>query len=1092
MSTNVPLARIPQPPEKLLLGNLLALSPTTPIQDMVRLAREYGPIYRLAMRGRVVLVVSGHELVDELSDEKRFDKTIRGALGLVRRFGGDGLFTAKTQETNWSKAHNILLPNFGQRAMQGYHPMMLDIAEQLALKWERLNADEEIDVVRDMTSLTVDTIGLCGFNYRFNSFYHDTEHPFVRAMAGALGTTMDELGDVPMEKLVRKSRRRQLQDDIRVMNETVDQIIKDRRASGEDLSTKADLLSYMLSGVDKKTGERLDDLNIRYQIITFLIAGHETTSGLLSFAIYALLNHPDVLARAYEEVDRVLGYDTSVKPTFAEVNQLSYISQILKETLRLWPTAPAYSIYPYQDTIIGGKYKVKRSHHVTVLLPMLHRDPTVWGEQAEVFNPDNFNSEKEARRPANAYKPFGNGQRACIGRQFALQEATLVLGMILQRFKLIDHTRYQLQIKESLTMKPDGFKIKIRLRESVARGQSQVSNLKSRRATSASSAMQISNLKSEISTQAPAPAHDTPLLVLYGSNMGTAEEIARRMGQDAEENGFVVKIAPLDDYAGRLPKEGMLAIVSSSYNGLPPDNAVKFCEWLRDGDMDEDALKGVTYAVFGCGNRDWAATFQAVPRFIDERLAARGARRIYPHGEGDARDDFDGQFQRWYHPLRRAVARELGVRMEAEEIPGARPLYKLEIVPGRQMSPFVDSFGARAMTVLVNRELHRKDGDQASDRSTRHIELELPEGETYRAGDHLGVIPHNIDAVVKRVASRFGFDRDAYIRLRRLTNRKTFLPVEQTISVYRLLGDYVELQDVATRSQIQTLVAYTECPPEKISLEAWVGDDETSQARYKVDVLAKRKSLIDLLEEFPACQLPFEVYLEMLAPLRPRYYSISSSPLAEERSCSITVAVVEGPARSGHGEFAGVCTNYLRRQAEGSVIYAFVKDTKSAFRLPDDPGVPIIMIGPGTGLAPFRGFLQERAALKAEGAEIGKSLLFFGCRHPQQDFIYEEELLRFEQQGVTTLATSFSRVEGQQKCYVQNEIYARRDEVWQMIEDGAIVYVCGDAARMAPDVRRTFAAVYREKTGAGETEAERWLNDLAAQNRYLVDVWAAS
>jgi cytochrome P450 / NADPH-cytochrome P450 reductase len=1101
MSTNRPLARIPQPPEKLLLGNLLALSATTPVQDMVRLAREYGPIYRLAMRGKVVLVVSGHELVEELSDEKRFDKTIRGALGLVRRFGGDGLFTSKTQEPNWSKAHNILLPNFGRRAMQGYHPMMLDIAEQLVLKWERLNSDEEIDVVRDMTSLTVDTIGLCGFGYRFNSFYHDAEHPFVRAMAGALGTTMDELRDMPMENLVRKSRDRQLQDDIRTMNETVDQIIKDRRASGEDLTSKSDLLGYMLSGVDKKTGERLDDLNIRYQIITFLIAGHETTSGLLSFAIHALLNHPEVLARACEEADRVLGADPTVKPTYAQVNQLTYISQILKETLRLWPTAPAYSIYPYEDTIIGGKYKVKKRHSITVLLPMLHRDPSVWGEQAEVFNPDHFSPEREAALPANAWKPFGNGQRACIGRQFALQEATLVLGMILQRFKLIDHTRYQLKIRESLTMKPDGFKIRVGVRSQEAVGSGQGSGVREKES-------EISNLRSQISNRPLAPdprsrrapsassamttAHETPLLVLYGSNMGTAEEIARRIGQDAEENGFVVRVAPLDDYAGRLPKSGLLAIVSSSYNGLPPDNAVKFCEWLGSSEPSDDALAGVTYAVFGCGNRDWAATFQAVPRFIDERLQALGARRIYPHGEGDARDDFDGQFHRWYQPLRAAVARELGIRIEAEEALGARPLYKLEIVPGRQMSPFVDSFTAGPMTVRVNRELHRKDGEHASDRSTRHIELELPTGVTYRAGDHLGVIPHNNERVVKRVAARFGFDRDVYIRLRRTTNRKTFLPVEQTISVYRLLGDYVELQDVATRSELQTLLAYTECPPEKIRLAAWVSDDETSQARYKEEVLARRKSLIDLLEEFPACQLPFEIYLEMLGPLRPRYYSISSSPLVAERSCSITVAVVEGPARSGRGTFAGVCTNYLRGQTSGSVIYAFVKDTKSAFRLPDDPAVPIIMIGPGTGLAPFRGFLQERAVLKAQGKRVGKSLLFFGCRHPQQDFIYEDELRRFAEQGVTELRAAFSRVGAAQKCYVQNEIYARRDEVWQMIEEGAAVYVCGDAGRMAPDVRRTFAAVYSEKTGEGEATAEQWLSELAAQNRYLVDVWAAS
>jgi cytochrome P450/NADPH-cytochrome P450 reductase len=174
------------------------------------------------------------------------------------------------------------------------------------------------------------------------------------------------------------------------------------------------------------------------------------------------------------------------------------------------------------------------------------------------------------------------------------------------------------------------------------------------------------------------------------------------------------------------------------------------------------------------------------------------------------------------------------------------------------------------------------------------------------------------------------------------------------------------------------------------------------------------------------------------------------------------------------------------------VIYAFVKDTKSAFRLPDDPAVPIVMIGPGTGLAPFRGFLQERAALKAQGREVGASLLFFGCRHPQQDFIYEDELRQFEAQGVTQLSTSFSRVEGQKRCYVQDEIYALRDEVWQMIEAGAIVYVCGDASRMAPDVRRTFAAIYSEKTGANEAEAEQWLNELTARNRYLVDVWAAN
>jgi cytochrome P450 / NADPH-cytochrome P450 reductase len=1064
-------ARIPEPPETFLLGHLLTLSAETPVQDMWRLARELGPIYRMEMRGRVVIVLSGYDLVNEVCDEKRFDKSIRGGLRLVRRFGGDGLFTSKTEEPNWNKAHNILLPNFSHKAMQSYHPMMLDIAEQLMLKWARLNADDEIDVAHDMTSLTVDTIGLSGFDYRFNSFYHDKEHPFVGAMADALGITMDELRDAPMEGLIRQSRDRRLQEDIRTMNDTVDRIIKDRRASGEDFSTKADMLGCMLSGVDKKTGERLDDVNIRYQVITFLIAGHETTSGLLSFALYALLNNPEVLAKAYAEVDRVLGPDPTIKPTYQQVNQLGYITQILKETLRLWPTAPVFGLYPYEDTVIGGKYKIKHKHTITVLLPALHRDKSIWGENADQFNPDNFSSANEAKRPANAWKPFGNGKRACIGRQFALQEATLVLGMLLHRFNLVDHTRYQLKIRESLTLKPDGFKLRLRPRTPVGSWQLAVG--------SEQAAEQFAADRQTLNTK-----HATPLLVLYGSNMGTAEEIARRMAGDAEENGFVVKVAPLDDYTGRLPKEGLLAIVTSSYNGLPPDNAVQFCEWLRSPELASDALQGVTYAMFGCGNRDWAATFQAVPRFVDEQLAAHGARRLFPLGEGDARDDFDGQFQKWYQPLRTVVSDALGIRIEAE----AKPLFRLEIVPGQQMSPFVDSFDAKPMTVRVNRELHRKDAVNPSERSTRHLELELPEGVTYRAGDHLGVIPHNSGALVERVAARFGFAPDVFIRLRRNTNRKTFLPADQTISVQRLLADYVELQDVATRTQLQTLLTYTECPPERIQLLGLIEEEE----RYKAEVLAKRKSLIDLLEEFPACTLPFEGYLEMLSPLRPRYYSISSSPLADAKACSITVAVVEGPARSGRGTYAGVCTNYLRVQAEGGVIYAVVKDTKSAFRLPADPATPIVMIGPGTGLAPFRGFLQERAALKAAGQTVGPALLFFGCRHPQQDFIYEDELKAFETQGVVQLVTAFSREEGKPKCYVQDQLYARRDAIWALLEAGAVVYVCGDASRMAPDVRRTCAAIYSEKTGKSVAEAEQWLNELTAGNRYLVDVWAAN
>ena len=1064
---------IPHPPRTLVLGNLLSLGISTPIQDMMTLARQYGPIYWLDMMGKPLVVVSGFALVDELCDETRFDKSVKGALRRLRAFAGDGLFTAYTQEPNWSRAHNILLPNFGSRAMQGYHPMMVDIAQQLVLKWERLNVDDDIDVTHDMTSLTLDTIGLCGFGYRFNSFYRDAHHPFVGAMIGALGASMETRG-LPLESLIKKDRERQLKADIRYMNEMVDRIIQERRQERRDDASKPDLLSCMLSGVDRKSGERLEDLNIRYQVITFLIAGHETTSGLLSFATYFLLQNPEALARAYEEVDRVLGSDPSVPPTYAQVNQLTYVGQVLKESLRLWPTAPVFALSPYKDTTIGGTYRMKKPYQIVVLTPMLHRDPAVWGERAEVFDPDNFSREAEQERPANAYKPFGNGQRACIGRQFALVEATLVLGMILQRFQLVDHARYRLALKETLTVKPDGFRIRVRRRPD--RDRSHPPGRPAVRATAVAAAPALPSA---------GPRHGTPLLVLYGSNLGTAEEVARRVAESGEAGGFAVTVAPLDDYAGRLPGEGAVVITSASYNGTPPDNAVRFCEWLRAAEPDRVSLAGVRYAVWGCGNRDWASTFQAVPRLIDERLAALGAERLYPRGEGDAREDFDGQFQAWQDPLLGTLAKALGVELAPAEAAEAAHL-TVEDVDGGEASPFVDSLGARAMRVAVNRELHTRTGADPSPRSTRHLELELPEGVAYRAGDHLGVIPRNADALVARGAARFGLDPAASIRLRLPGSRKTFLPVDQPVRVSRLLGDYVELQDPATRKQIQGLAAHTECPWTGPRLRALAEDE----ARYREEVLARRKSVIDLLDEFPACQLPFNRYLEMLPPLRPRYYSISSSPLRHERRCSITVAIVEGEARSGRGTFHGVCSGYLLLQKEGEPVHAFVKDTRSAFRLPDNASTPIIMIGPGTGLAPFRGFLQERAALRERGQAVGPALLFFGCRHPRQDFIYEDELRAFADQGVVRLFACFSRAPDAQKTYVQDQLREQRALVWKQLQQGGTVYVCGDATRMAPDVRRAFAAIHREATGSDERAALAWLDGLAAEGRYLVDVWA--
>jgi cytochrome P450/NADPH-cytochrome P450 reductase len=635
-----------------------------------------------------------------------------------------------------------------------------------------------------------------------------------------------------------------------------------------------------------------------------------------------------------------------------------------------------------------------------------------------------------------------------------------------------------MHLKETLTIKPDGFKIKVRPRTDQERGSF----------TGTAAGMPVANPAAPRARTRP--GHNTPLLVLYGSNLGTAEELATRVADLAEINGFATTLAPLDDHVGKLPTQGGVLIFCASYNGAAPDNATQFVKWLGSG-LPKDVFAQLRYAVFGCGNSDWAATYQSIPRFIDEQLAGHGGKSVYARGEGDARSDLDGQFEQWFAKAAPEAVKEFGVDTGLSRNAEDEPLYSIEPLAPSITNTVVALGGAAPMQLLVSTELQNKTGANASERSTRHIEVQLPPGARYRVGDHLSVVPRNDPALVDSVARRFGFLPSDQIRLQVADGRRAQLPVGEAVSVGRLLTDFVELQQVATRKQIQIMSEHTRCPVTKPKLLAFIGEDAASAERYRAGILGQRKSVFDLLEEYPACELPLHVYLEMLSLLAPRYYSISSSPSVDALRCSVTVAVVDAPAASGRGVYKGICSNYLAGRRVGETLYATLRETKAGFRLPADPAVPIIMIGPGTGLAPFRGFLQERAALKAKGAALGPAILFFGCRHPEQDYLYADELQGFAAGGITELHTAFSRGEGP-KTYVQNLIAAEKDRVWTLIEQGAIIYVCGDGGKMEPDVKATLVAIHREKSGADAQAGQRWIDDLGAKNRYVLDVWAGS
>lgn len=651
--THVPATEpIPERPSWPLVGHALDIpSGVDGLLHVMAEAKDLGGLFKLRVFDREINFVSRLDLVTELSDETRFRKNLHPDLVLLRDIGGDGLFTAYNDEPNWQKAHDVLLPAFSLGAMRGYHSTMVDVARTLIEKWD--HAPDAVDVTEDMTRLTFDTIGLCGFGYDFESFARTQPHPFVTALTRALDFAQAKGEALPWSGLFQWGKAEQFREDLACMQDLVDDVIRRRRASG-DTST-GDLLGRMLHTRDERTGEPLDDVNIRHQAITFIIAGHETTSGALSFALHHLTKHPEALARAQSEVDTLWGDAENPEPEYGDIGKLTYIRQVLGESLRLWPTAPVYGVEAVEDTVIGGKYAVRQGEGLLVLIPQLHRDPA-WGDNVELFDPERFSPEREETRPVHLFKPFGSGERACIGRQFALHEATLVLALLVHRYRFIDHTNYELKIKQSLTLKPDAFTLRLARRTSGERRRATVSADR----TTAVGATTVSR------------AAGTALALLHGSNLGTCTGIAGDLAVDGDERGFATTVAALNDMAGKLAGSGdPVVIVAASYNGRPTDDAARFLAWTEE--LEPGSLQGLPYAVLGVGDRNWAATYQRVPQLIDERLAAAGAVRLLERGAADAAGDFAGTVDRWTADLWTALMERYGTAQAAavEDEPSA-------------------------------------------------------------------------------------------------------------------------------------------------------------------------------------------------------------------------------------------------------------------------------------------------------------------------------------------------------------------------------------------------------------------------------------
>ncbi|MGC0878608.1 sulfite reductase subunit alpha [Pantoea agglomerans] len=539
-------------------------------------------------------------------------------------------------------------------------------------------------------------------------------------------------------------------------------------------------------------------------------------------------------------------------------------------------------------------------------------------------------------------------------------------------------------------------------------------------------------------------AATTQLHILYGSQTGNAEALAQTAAKSARAKGLVPVVQALGDVdLDVFATMRHVLIVTSTYGeGEMPDNAQLF--WDAISASTAPRLEQMHFAVLAIGDTGYDGFCQA-GKFIDMRLEQLGAKRVVDRIDCDI--DFEEPSSEWLNssmPQFAASAGSSGTVLEsAPEAP---------VIPGSNKSnPY-------AAALITNKRLS---GEQSA-KDIRHFEFDLSDsGLKYEAGDALGVIPVNEPSLVSLLLTQLNADYET--------------PVP---GFDRSLGDLLTYQ-------------FEISEPSRKLIE-WVGQNTTNQELRHVlqhddkDALGVwlwGKDTLDLLQLELTRTLAVPEFVALLRPLQHRAYSISSSSKAHPDQVHLTVASVR--YHSGGRNRGGVCSTYLaERVRRGEKPAIFISPNKS-FRVPANNSAPLIMVGPGTGIAPFRAFLQERQATGAQG----KNWLFFGDQHQEHDFIYQDELLAWRDNGLLTrLDLAFSR-DQEKKIYVQSRMLEQGAELYAWLQEGAYFYVCGDASRMAKDVDNALYELVRQFGGLSTERAADYVDQLKKEKRYLRDVY---
>lgn len=579
----------------------------------------------------------------------------------------------------------------------------------------------------------------------------------------------------------------------------------------------------------------------------------------------------------------------------------------------------------------------------------------------------------------------------------------------------------------------------------------------------------LAGLYSVETSRAPAPADGAktpdPLLVMFGSQTGNAEALAKRFAADSQKRGFAPRVVSLNDYEkADFARTSRLVIISSTWgDGDPPENAAAFWQHLNSDAAPR--LPHLYYAVLALGDRNYQDFCGAGKKF-DQRLEQLGAHRMVPRGECDV--DYEATANAWFEglwptlknqasrpPETRSGDVSIGIAREANLDSSTHETGRTPALNYNRANPFP----ARLVT---NRILN----GPGSAKETRHFEITVQGSDlNYEPGDALGVLPTNCPVLVEELLATLDFKGEETV-----TD-----PAGNTVNLHEALLRHYTI----TQPSLPLVRAAAERSRNSELLALLAGDKKND-----LDQWLQGRDVVDVLRACGATGLSPEEFVALLRKLQPRLYSICSSPKAHPGRVHLTVAVVR---YDGHGRMKkGVCSCFLadRVVLNDTPVPVFVQ-TSHGFRLPAGGDTPIIMIGPGTGIAPFRAFLEERRALGAKGP----NWLFFGDQRRAADFLYREELEVLLAGGtLTRLETAFSRDQAE-KIYVQHRMREHARELWEWLERGAHVYVCGDARQMAKDVDAALHEVVQSAGGRTKDQAAEYVQRLKTDKRYQRDVY---